>query len=772
MEFAALLRRLREQRSLSQEELAERAGVTVKAVGALERGERLRPYPNTVRALADALTLDDSERAELVAAVPRREPAPAPPNRRVVTTVGDPLSIVPVTPLLGRDETIDHIGEVVVSGRVRLLTLTGPGGVGKTRIALAVLARCVASFSGGAAFVDLTTVREPGQVLPRLGAALGVTEGPAGVSAEGLAAHLTGRRVLVVLDNLEQMLAAAPAIADLVGHAPDLVVLATSRAPLRVRAEYEVPVPPLAVPDDDGPDAVAASPAVAMFLDRAAAAGADLDVDDANAAALAAIVRRLDGLPLALELAAARARLLPPALLSARLDAHGMDAELVGPQDLPDRQRTMAAVLDWSADLLDPSDRDLWTRLAVFSGGFSLDAVEALDPMSAPDVLPALSRLVDHSLVAPLDPPDEQPRFRLLEPVRQYAAARLHVSGAALEVANSHARQQYRVAVAAHDRLQGAGIGPVLDRLDADHGNLRSAFLRLIELDRPGDAAELAGSVWMYLALRGRTREGLAWLDRVQGTVPETISGRAAVGRMGLLLVVGDLDGIRKEADAYLPTAPADDPVALEAATIAGLAAAFSGDSGALRLLDGVLDRAEPGWLTAHARLGLGQLALVSGDVDVAQTRHAEAVAEARRLGNEFTLATVLNSAASVCEAGGDDSGAAAMLGESLDLSVRLRLGWSLGYTLPAVAGLAARTGNPAGAAALYGAAARLNASDAVDPHFPPARSTADAGLDLARDTLGEKDFLAEWESGRTATAEQVASIAARVIDDVTNGRR
>jgi predicted ATPase len=296
-----------------------------------------------------------------------------------------------------------------------------------------------------------------------------------------------------VLDNLEQLTGAAPVLAELVARCPDLVILATSRAPLRVRAEHELVLSPLATPVDDDVATVAGSPAVVLLLDRAAAAGAPTDVTDADAATLAAIARRLDGLPLALELAAPGLRLLSPTTLLARLQQTGLGPGL---RDLPERHQTMGAVLDWSMDLLEPEEADLFERLAVFSGGFSLDSVEAVTGEGT-DVLPALGALVDQSLVLRVPSPDDQPRFRLLEPVRQFAMQRLHASARATATADLHAAHFHARATASAALIEGHDLVPAIDRLEIDHANLRSAYLRLLELDRDGDAAELVGSVWL-----------------------------------------------------------------------------------------------------------------------------------------------------------------------------------------------------------------------------------------------------------------------------------
>jgi transcriptional regulator with XRE-family HTH domain len=342
--FAAVLRRLRTARSLTQEELAERAGLTVKAVGALERGERTHPYPHTVRSLADALDLDDVDRAALLAAVPPRA-------ARAPRSVGNlSASLVPVSTLFGRDQDVERLCELVRAGR-RLVTVTGPGGVGKTRVAAEVMARLGPTFAGGTGMVDLTSMREPSLVLERVATALDVPEGGVVDPMSRLVPALLGRRLLVLLDNFEHLLGAAGSVADLVAQCPDLVVLVTSRAPLRVRSEHEVPLQPLPVPTRDSYEDVLASAAGQLFLDRTSAAGRGVELDTENAAAIAEICRRLDGLPLALELAAAGARLLTPSALLARLDEL---ERTPGPRDLAERQRTMTAALDWSLDLLGP----------------------------------------------------------------------------------------------------------------------------------------------------------------------------------------------------------------------------------------------------------------------------------------------------------------------------------------------------------------------------------------------------------------------------------
>jgi predicted ATPase/transcriptional regulator with XRE-family HTH domain len=748
--FGAVLRALRTDRSLTQEELAERAGLSVKAVSALERGERKRPYPHTVRALAEALGLADGERTALAAAVPR----PVRPAAAVVPGYDGRRGGVtaPPTRLIGREAALVEMAERVEAG-ARLVTLTGPGGVGKTRVAVATLERLAPSYDL-AVGVDLAVVRDPREVLPQLAAAIDLPERGAGDATTRLVAALAGRRTLALLDNFEQVLDAAVDVADLLARCPGLVVLVTSRAPLRVRAEHEVGLGPLS-----------SVQAVRLFLERANAAGARLELDDDNAPVVEAICRRLDGLPLALELAAAGARLLTPAGLLARLEEHGPPE---GPRDLAARQRTMADALDWSLDLVAPSDAEMFAQLGAFSGSFTLDAAAAV--AGTDDVLGPLATLVDHSLVARVEPRTDPPRFRLLEPVRQYAGQRLLASGAAAAAADRHAAWFHARALVADIALRGPDLRAELDRLDADHANLRSAYLRLMELGRGDDAAELAGSTWLYLALRGHAREGLGWLEGAEGVGSDAVQARRLIGRMGLLFATGDIAGMRAAATAAVPVARrvGDAGIAAEAATLAGHAAVFVGAvDDARALLDDALARAagaDMPWVEAHTLVALGQLALVRGDLDEADRVLDDALEIARDLGNDFTLATCLTRRATVTTLRGDTAGTATLLGESITRALDTRMSWPLSYSLPAMAGVAVRLGQVRAAAVLLAASASLSVADAVDPRFPVSRDLAEQDLAATRSQLGEQAFAAAWQEGRAASAAELAEL----VDDVT----
>ncbi|HEV2129035.1 MAG TPA: helix-turn-helix domain-containing protein, partial [Thermomicrobiales bacterium] len=412
--FGERLRRRRLAAGLTQEELAARAGLTAKGVAALESGRRRRPYPQTVRALATALGLDDTERAALVGAP---QPATPPP----LADPGVPVLPAPPTSTIGRDAEVEEVLALLGQDDRRLVTLTGPGGVGKTRLALVVARQAADLFPDGVVFVPLAALTDPGLVVPTVMAHLNLAERMDHRLIDDLAAYLRGRHLLLVLDNLEHLLPAAADISTLLTTTPELTILATSRAPLRLQGEREVPVAPLTLPrlvHLPTREEVAAAEAVQLFVDRARDAAPTFALSQENAAAVAAIARRLDGLPLALELAAARLRILSPTELLARLD-QSLPVLTGGARDLPDRQRTIRQAIEWSYRLLAPEEQALFRRLSVFAGGWDAAAAEAVGGQDAA-TLGVLSALVEHSLVIAEASGDGSTRYRMLETIRQF----------------------------------------------------------------------------------------------------------------------------------------------------------------------------------------------------------------------------------------------------------------------------------------------------------------------------------------------------------------
>jgi predicted ATPase len=654
--------------------------------------------------------------------------------------------------------------ELLRSGATRLLTLTGPGGVGKTSLALDVARILAAEFPDGVAVVELAPVREARLVLPTVARALGARQ-LAPPLGDSLAAVVGARRQLVVLDNVEHVLDAAADVADLLARCPELVVLATSRAALRVRAERDRPLDPLPVPAGADVATVAASPAARVFLDRARAAGREVPLTGATAADVAAICRRLDGLPLALELAAAHARFLSPAALLTRLDQ-----AVASPRsrDLPERQRTVRATLDWSHDLLTLDEQVLLRRLAVFSGGFPLEAAQEVAGDGG-DVVPALGGLVEQSLVAMRDD-----RYRMLEPVRQYAAARIREAGEADAVADRAADWFCALASGARTGLRGAGQAAWLDRFQREHGNLSATFGRLVETGDLGPAARLGADTWLYWALRGDVVEGLGWLERVRdgaGTRSLPPAERAAlhVALAGLRYAAGDIAGMRAPAAEAVTAARAAavDDLLAEALVLSGSGAVFLGDldraAGELAEAARLGRTAGLRWALAHAALAQAQRLVQAGDLPGAAAGLDDAERVAREIGSPFTLATVLNMRATLAQGTGDDDVALACLTEAADLAAAVGTTWTLAYTLPGLAVLAAQRGRPELAAELFAAGSATAEAASVAVSFPPDLERAGHWLAAVRAELGGEAFRRAWERGRGVRPADVPGLAARL---------
>ena len=521
--FGDLLRRLRSAASLSQEELAERAGLSRRGISDLERGARHAPYLATVRLLADALQLDAAERAALLAAARPGVLAPVPAGR------GPPLASLPVPPtrLIGRKAEVAALSRLLVQDDVRQVTLTGPGGTGKTRLAQSVAADSLGRYRDGVCFVDLSPLTDPALVMPSIATALGVREIVGESLRAAVSRYLRDRQLLLVLDNCEQVLEAASDFAALLASCPDLVILATSREPLHIRAEREVAVAPLPLPALGRLPPLAELEkvaAVALFVERARATSAGFSLTADNAPAIAAICQRLDGLPLAIELAAARVRVQPPDQLQRRLE-RPLDVLSTTMQDVPVRQRTMRATIAWSYDLLPQHDQRYFRRLAGFAGGFTLAAAEAILDDPSFDPLDGITALTAANLVQRIDPPDAAssvaPRFAMLETIREFA----HEELVASEDDQAARRLHLQFFVAFAEEAERHFIRDVdltwLNALEDEHDNIRAALDWSLTAERAlADRAlglRLAGTLWLFWYYHSHLEEGRRWLERALG---------------------------------------------------------------------------------------------------------------------------------------------------------------------------------------------------------------------------------------------------------------
>lgn len=676
--FAELLKRYRVRARLSQEELAERTQLSARAISNLERGFNRSPRSATVRLLAEALGLSEQERETFETAARGGSTPAQPPSAR---PHGLPVQL---TPFIGRGREVDEVGGRLLRSDVRLLTLTGPGGTGKTRLALQVAAAVTGEFSDGVYFVDLSTIAQPELVPAEIAHTLGLKEHSPRPLLESLEEHLGEKQVLMVLDNFEQVVLAGSFLAQLLVTCPQLKVLATSRIVLRVSGEHLYPVPPMTLPDPRcplPPERLAECEAVRLFLTRAQARKPGFQVTPENASAVTEICRRLDGLPLAIELAAARAGLLSPQAMLARL---GDRLALLtgGAQDLPTRQQTVRATLDWSYDLLGRPERSLLGTLSVFAGGAGLEAAEAVcGPDGDAHILGGLSSLVDQSLVRQEERSGGEIRFGMLETVRDYALARLAESGEWGPAHRRHAEYYLRLVEAAEAELHGPRQSDWLRRVDEETDNVRSALRWSQESGQTGLGLRLGSALRDFWRLRGRMTEGRAWLEGLLASqessglgVQEGIRARAMGAGATLAWAQGDFRRAEQLATEGLMLNRKQGHPAGVADTLHTLASVAHG-RGEYRRAEGLYGEA----LALYRDLGdrmevssalndLGMLARDLGDWARSRTLHEESLAIRQALGGESAIAQSLYNLGLAAHLQGDYEQAEIRLAEGLAL--------------------------------------------------------------------------------------------------------
>jgi len=599
------------------------------------------------------------------------------------------------TPLVGREREVEEVVERVCNAGTRLLTLTGLGGTGKTRLALQAAADLLEQFDDGAFFVSLAAITDPELVPSAIAGPLGVKESSEQSLEESLEAYLREKELLLVLDNFEQVLEGAPLVGDLLGSCSALKVLATSRIPLRLYGELEYPVPPLEAPDPvrlPSLERLTQYEAVRLFVERARAVKPDFRVTNENAPAVAEICARLDGLPLAIELAAARVRLLSPQKMLQRL-SNRLKLLKGGPRNLPARQQTLRGAIDWSYDLLDEDEKTLFGRLSVFSGGRTLEAIEEIcDPEGELDAFDGVESLLEKSLLRREEGAGGEPRFLMLETVHEYAQEMLEESGEAEVVKRAHAEYFLAFAEEANAELRGPKAAKWLERLEAEHDNMRAALTWALEREKVELGLRLAAALYQFWWSRGYFGEGRRWLEDALKK-----NGRAPAMRVKALEAVGGLADDQGDFDRAVAAAEEGLEIISANADIQGSAAAPF-----LRLL-GVVAYARKDFERAARHIGesialsrevgdkqriasslhqLGNVVSDQGDYQRAKVLYEEALALTRELDNKPAMATLLVSMGAEFLLQGDPEQAVALNEEAAKLYRELGHKGGLQYAL------------------------------------------------------------------------------------------
>ena len=809
--FARLLRRFRLSAQLTQSALAERATLSREAISVLERGGRQYPRSDTVVLLAEALGLVGDDRAALIAAAARparpradhQETAVAAPDAsEVLRFVADEGSSngrldgpafrlpTPLTPLLGRSAEVEEACDLLVRRQVRLLTLTGPGGVGKTRLALEVAAVSQDQFQDGAAFVQLASLLSPELLEDTLLRALGMPSGMSGAPLSLLVHQLTDRHLLLVLDNFEHLLAASPVLAELLTNCPRLSLLVTSRGIVNLRGARAMRVPPLAVPDaaDAAQPSPAELPCVALFVARAQAVRPTFQLTADSVADVISICQRLDGLPLAIELAAVHIRLLSPRALLARLERR-LPTLRGGPRDLPERHQTLRAALTWSYDLLSQQQQLLLKRLSVFAGGTGLTAAETVcadSPHEATELLDSMMALADHSLIRQVESADPgEPRVDMLETIREFAREQLENSGELTMLQRRHAEHFASIAEQAESALRSAAQHVWLQQLEREHDNFRAALRWSSDSNAVGTGLRIAGGLWYFWWLRGYVSEGRMWLGRLldlltpatQLDAPLLARSKAIYGAAWLAYAQTDYEAANQlaiQADALSDDTSDGKRVRGFALNTLSMVAMDRGDydratriqERALALRRELNDRTGIG-------VGLNNLGLLA----MLQKDYPRALALLHECASQFRADADLRNAALALvnlgraefEAGGITRAATTWV-ECLQLAAQLGFRLREESTLQSLEGMAqvaAAREHMRQAARLLGAAAQFRKVAGV-PRPGRLQAAYDEAVRQATEALGIESFAAAQLEGATLTMESAVTEALAGAEPVT----
>ncbi len=768
--FGSQLKTLRESAGFTQEELATIAGLSVHAVSALERGARRRPHVETIRALSTALDLPGPTRDALLASA-RAKNAAIDELRAVSLPLG-------LTTLLGRDAELHALRPWLADPAVRLITLTGPGGAGKTRLALELARTIAAQGTARVAFVRLAPVRNAAFVAPAIAEALGIVDATALDLASRVRAACAGRRTLLVLDNFEQVLDAAPLVAELLAAVGSLRVLATSRAALHVRGEREYAVGPLALNEAASTSDLMRSPAVQLFVQRARDVQPDFRLTAANGPTVTAICRRLDALPLALELAAPWIKVLTPEDLLRQLE-HDVLLSAIGPRDLPERQQTMNATIAWSYQLLGPGEQRVFRRLGALPGRFPIEAAAAVvagregTAAATAEILVAAADLIDKSLLLRAESSvPSRPLYQMLETVRAYAAHELTRAGEREDALEGLARYCVAEAALAADGLVGSHQVEWLDRVREDLESYRAALGWLTDHDRSAEASEIAWSLFFFWAIRGHTAEGIQWYEHIlnRPSLPPGSESRALLGTAAMRYTQGELDHAHTAVTRALALASATDDAVMvaRAENLLGDIEHARGHAAAarehfVRGVEGFRLLTLP-WGLGNSLTGLASVVIAAGDLARGERLLDEATSVLRHSAPWF-LSWTLYLRAFLAVRRGDADEAIGLVRESLTYIRQLHDTFAFVYALVPLAAAAVLKGDDEWAARILGARDVVTERTGATVAEKLVTDLKDQAERQSRARLGPDRWARAYAAGRSASIDSLL----RDIDRVSS---
>ncbi|HEY0071834.1 MAG TPA: tetratricopeptide repeat protein [Chloroflexia bacterium] len=737
----------------------------------------------------------------------------------LMDTVSNNLPVQP-TPFIGREKEVEAACALLRREGVRLLTLTGPGGTGKTRMSVEVGTQLLLDFRHGVFFVALASITDTALVATTIAQTLGIMEAAHRPIIESIKAYLRDRQILLILDNFEQIVDAAPVVAEIMTGAAGLKVLVTSREILHLRGEHEFPVPPLSLPDTKHlppVERLTQYEAVRLFIDRATALRPDFEVTDDNAPAVAEICSSLDGLPLAIELAAARIKILSPDAMLSRLQNHGMGAGdgrlkllVGGHRDLPARQQTLRNTIGWSYDLLNEDERALFSRLSVFSGGRSFEAIEVVcnaDGTLALDCLEGTASLVDKNLLQQRPGPGGEERFLMLETIQEYAREKLEERGEAGSLQEQHAAYFLELAEKAEPELRGPRQAEWFERLEAEHDNLRAALKWATEQGHTETALRLGAALVEFWKAHGHLTEGRTWLEAAlaNSDTPSQARAKALMAAGNLASAQGDyarassvllesLDMFRQLGDkvriastlknlgndarlqgnydasyAYLQEGLQiarelgnRHEVGIMSGDI-GIVAQSMGDQEAARAYyeESLNIRRELKDKRGIAMMlvNLGELARAEGDYDTAQSLYEEGLGIARELGDKWGVGMVLHNLGHVAYHRQKYNQAFDLFTQSLSTFYEMRNKRDIAYCLAALGGVYAAQRQPERAAILFSASQAL--SNTISSHLDPADLIEyQRNLATARSQMSLEGWERAWRQGQRMTLDEAVAYA------------